>query len=115
MVAKSRRGLGLARNIGVVIAASLAALLLCEILLRVLGVNYPLLRWTDPIRGVAHIPNTRFMAQAGRKRFLIQINRDGWRRPDVALEHPAGTFRIALLGDSFIDAVELPIDRTAAE
>jgi hypothetical protein len=115
MAAKNRRGLGVARNLGVGIAASLVALLLCEILLRVLGVNYPLLRWTDPVRGVAHIPNTRFMAQAGRKRFLIQINRDGWRGPDVALEHPAGTFRIALLGDSFIEAFEVPFDSTVGE
>ena len=33
----------------------------------------------------------------------------------VALKHPAGTLRIALLGDSYIEAFEVPFEKTAGE
>jgi hypothetical protein len=104
-----------ARNLLLVGLAVLVALLICELVLRLLGVSYPVFVWTDPIRGVAHIPG----AQGGRVlpdgHRWIEINRDGWRGPDVALEHPPGTLRIALLGDSFIEAFEVPFDSTVGE
>ncbi len=95
-------------------AGALAALLLCELLLRALGVSYPVYVWTDPVRGVGHIPGMRSRRQSD-GRSWIEINRDGMRGPDVSLEPPAGTFRIALLGDSFIEAFEVPFEETVGE
>jgi lysophospholipase L1-like esterase len=92
----------------------LAALLLCEALLRLLGVSFPVYVWTDPVRGLAHIPG----AKSGYKfegRSWIEINSDGMRGPEVSLAHPAGTYRIALLGDSFIEGFEVPFDSTVGE
>ena len=103
------------RNLGLTVAALVATLLLCEILLRVLGVSFPVMRWTDPIRGVAHIPNSRSIVRNHRKTFVVEINSDGWRGPEVALAHPSGTFRIALLGDSFIEAFEVAFENTVGE
>ena len=100
-------GRRLAGNIALAGAALLASLVVCELLLRLLGVSYPVFVWTDPVRGVAHIP--------GVKSSWVEINSDGWRGPEVALKHPAGTLRIALLGDSYIEAFEVPFEKTAGE
>jgi hypothetical protein len=88
-------------------AGLLVSLLVCELVLRLLGVSYTVYVWTDPIRGVAHIPGVK-----GRR---IEINSDGWRGPEVALERPAGTYRVALLGDSYIEAFEVPFEETVGE
>ena len=104
-----------ARNSLLALLALGVALGVCELVLRLLGVNYPVLVWTDPIRGVAHIPGaTGGKILPGGRRW-VEINSDGWRGPDVALEHPPGTFRIALLGDSFIEAFEVPFESTVGE
>jgi hypothetical protein len=100
-------GRRLAGNIALAGAALLASLLVCELVLRLLGVSYPVFVWTDRVRGVAHIP--------GVKSSWVEINSDGWRGPEVAREHPAGTLRIALLGDSYIEAFEVPFGKTAGE
>ena len=95
--------------------AMLLALLFSEVLLRLLGVDYPVFVWTDPVRGIAHIPGAKGGITLPDGHRLVEINRDGWRGPDVQLEHPPGTLRIALLGDSFIEAFEVPFDSTVGE
>jgi hypothetical protein len=114
-VPERRRGLrALAGNLLLAGAAVVAGLVVCELLLRLLGVNYPVYVWTHPVRGVAHIPGAKSVKQyAGHS--WIEINSDGWRGPEVALEHPPGTFRIALLGDSYIEAFEVPFEKTVGE
>jgi hypothetical protein len=82
--------------------------------LRVLGVGYPVFVWTDPIRGVAHIPGAKSLLQYEGRNW-IEINSDGLRGPEIALKPSPGTFRIALLGDSFIEAFEVPLEKTAGE
>lgn len=104
----------LAGNLVLAGAAVLAGLVVCEILLRFLGVGYPVYVWMDPVRGVAHIPGTKSSKQYEGHSW-IEINSDGWRGPEVALKHPPGTFRIALLGDSYIEAFEVPFEKTAGE
>ena len=104
----------LAGNLVLAGAAVLAGLVVCELLLRLLGISYPVYVWMHPVRGVAHIPGTKSVKQfAGHS--WIEINSDGWRGPEVALKRPPGTFRIALLGDSYIEAFEVPFEKTAGE
>jgi hypothetical protein len=101
-------------NLALAGAALLVSLLVCELVLRLLHVSYPVFVWTDPVRGMAHIPGAKSLNQyAGRS--WIQINSDGWRGPEVPLKHPAGTFRIALLGDSYLEGFEVPFEQTAGE
>jgi hypothetical protein len=95
--------------------ALLLALLLCELALRMLGISYPVYVWTDPVRGVAHIPGAAGGPRLSDGHRLIEINRAGWRGPEIAPAHPAGTYRIALLGDSFIEAFEVPFEKTVGE
>lgn len=115
-VSGRRRGLPqLARNLLLAGAALLASLLVCELLLRLLGVGYPVYVWTDPVRGAAHIPGMKGGERQSDGRSLVEINSDGLRGPEVALDHPPGTFRIALLGDSYIQAFEVPFGKTVGE
>ncbi len=101
-------------NLALAGAAVLTGLLLCELLLRILGVSYPVYVWTDPVRGVAHIPGAKSRVRSDGTR-RIEINSDGWRGPETTLKPPAGTFRIALLGDSYIEAFEVPFEATLGE
>jgi hypothetical protein len=110
----TRRGLSrLAGNVLLATAGLLASVLLVELLLRLLGIGWQVYVRPDPIRGVAHIPGARSIRQYEGQSW-IQINSDGWRGPEAALEH-RGTFRIALLGDSFIEAFEVPYEKTVGE
>jgi hypothetical protein len=102
-------------NLGLLAAGVLVGILVCEILLRLLGISYLVFNRTDPIRGVAHIPNIKATRRGvDEPRVLIEINSDGWRGPETALKHP-GIFRIALLGDSFIEAFEVSFQNTVGE
>lgn len=104
-----------ARNLALAGTALMVTLLLCELLLRLLGVHYPVYVWTDPLRGIAHIPGARGGDRDDNGRPWIQINRDGMRGPETPLQHTPGTLRIALLGDSFIEAFEVPFDSTVGQ
>jgi lysophospholipase L1-like esterase len=110
-----RRGASrMAGNLVLAGAAVLVGLLVCELLLRLQGVSYVVYHWTDPVRGVAHIPGAKSERQYQGGRW-VEINDDGLRGPAVSLDKPAGTFRIALLGDSFIEAFEVPYEKTVGE
>jgi hypothetical protein len=101
-------------NVALALVGVLASLAVCELVLRLLGIAYPVYLWTDPVRGVAHIPGMRSARQADGQS-LIEINSDGLRGPEIKLKRPPGTYRIALLGDSFIEAFEVPFDKTVGE
>ncbi|MEP7176832.1 MAG: SGNH/GDSL hydrolase family protein [Gemmatimonadales bacterium] len=103
------------RNLLLAGGAMVVGLLVCELVLRLLGVSYPVYVWTDPVRGVAHIPGATGGPRQPDGHRRIEINGDGMRGPDIALKHPPGTFRIALLGDSFIEAFEVPFEQTVGE
>jgi hypothetical protein len=105
----------LARNSLILVAALVIALLVCELALRMLGISYPVFVWTDPVRGVAHIPGVSGGKLLPDGHRWVEINSDGWRGPDVPLKPTPGTLRIALLGDSFIEAFEVPFDSTVGE
>ena len=92
-VSERRRGLRpLAGNLLLAGAAVLAGLVVCELLLRLLGVSYPVYVWTHPVRGVAHIPGAKSVRQyAGHS--WIEINSDGWGEdPRPHSTHPPALF-----------------------
>jgi hypothetical protein len=111
---RRRRWSRLAGNLVLAGAGMLAGLVVCELLLRLLGISFPVYVWMHPVRGVSHIPGVKSSKQYEGHSW-IEINSDGWRGPEVALQHPPGTFRIALLGDSYIEAFEVPFEKTAGE
>jgi hypothetical protein len=102
------------KELALVGVALVASFLLAELLLRLIGVSYPVFIRTDSIRGTAHIEGAEGWYRSEGESW-VEINRDGLRGPDVAVEKPAGTFRVALLGDSYIEAVQVPFDQTVGE
>lgn len=51
---------------------------------------------------------------ADEARVWVRINRDGLRDREHSLEKPAGSLRVALLGDSYLEALNVPFEKTFA-
>jgi hypothetical protein len=96
-----------------VITLILSLLLLAgigEVLLRVLPLgryrSAPF-RQYDPVIGLSLIPNMKVVHSRGCFTGLVETNRWGFRDRDRTLEKPPGAFRIALIGDSAVEAVHV--------
>ncbi|HYW73321.1 MAG TPA: SGNH/GDSL hydrolase family protein [Pyrinomonadaceae bacterium] len=86
-------------------------LLLTEVFLRVAGYSAPLFYGPDYERGIALRPNIAGTYQReGRNN--VSINSAGLRDREHPLAKPPGTIRIALLGDSYCEALQVPMAQT---
>jgi len=86
-------------------------LLATEVTLRILGTAYPLPYLPDVNVGSRLRPG--FSAWFSKEGLAhVQINRAGFRDREHELEKPANTFRIAVLGDSFAEAVQVSLQDT---
>ena len=91
--------------------STLLALLAAEGALRILGVSYPNFYGPDPRRGWALIPGARgWWTKEGRA--WVQVNRDGLRDEEHPRPKPPGEVRIAFLGDSCTESVQVPLGQT---
>jgi len=87
---------------GILIGAVLA-----ELMLRVAGFSYPEFYQPDATRGYALRPGKEGWYMKEGKAF-VSINSDGLRDREHAFAKPTGTFRIAVVGDSYPEA--FPVD-----
>jgi hypothetical protein len=100
----------IAANIALVAISLVVAILLSEITLRFLGVTHPVFMAHDPVRGMAaHRP--------GAKRWFteeslayVAINSTGLRDREHNLNKSPETIRIAVLGDSFAEALQVEME-----
>ncbi|MEQ8192872.1 MAG: hypothetical protein RIB59_00140, partial [Rhodospirillales bacterium] len=98
------------KNSLLVLASLAAAVLIGEIGLRVAGIAYPEFNRLDSEFGWSPRPNTEgFHALEGRAR--NKINNEGFRDIDHDVAKPPKTFRIAVLGDSFAEGREVPLEQ----
>jgi hypothetical protein len=89
----------------------LAALVIGEIGLRLLGLARPAFYTYDQYRGWALRPGAEgWDVKEGEA--YVSINREGFRGPETTIAKPPGTVRIAVLGDSFTEAQQVAEDRT---
>jgi len=100
-----------ARNAALALAATAAALLAGELALRAAGFSFVKFWQPDPLTG------SRLRAgvqgwQTDEGRAYVRINSQGWRDREHPLAKPAGTYRIAILGDSYAEAMQVDIERT---
>src|SRR5947209_6847739 len=90
--------------IGVVVA-----LVLLEIGLRVVGYSSPELYETDETLGYRLIPEmSGWYTREGRS--WVEINSDGFRDVEHSIEKPPDTYRIAVIGDSYVEALQVNRD-----
>lgn len=88
-------------------------LLTAEVALRLLGVSFPAPYAIDEHCGSKLQPGFRGVwSQEGYSAF--HVNQLGFRDREHAIEKPKGTVRIAVLGDSYIEALQVADDATFA-
>lgn len=91
-------------------AALAVSLLAAEVALRVIGFSYPLFYERDWHTGGALRPGARgWWTREGRA--YVVISSDGLRDREHSRDKPPGTFRVAVLGDSYAEALQLPMEQ----
>ena len=108
---RSRRKGTFRQKLYLVLFGLLFGLLLCEIFLRVIGYSYPIFYTTDYYRGFALRPGIEGRYQREGASY-VRINSDGQRDREHAKTKPPDTVRIAVLGDSFAEAMHVPMEQT---
>lgn len=99
------------KRLGLVAAGVLGALLIAELGLRLIGIQYALPYRPDPHCGSRLQPNLSFRyIQEGNA--LVQTNSFGNRDAHREKSKPAGCFRIAILGDSYCEALQVAREAT---
>ena len=84
--------------------------LIAEIALRITGYSYPEFYKLDYSRGYALRPDIQGWYRKEGEAY-IQTNRDGLRDRDHSQTKPANTIRIAVLGDSYVEALQVSQDQ----
>ena len=96
---------------GAIVAASIAiALVLGEVALRVVGFSYPNFWKPDAIMGTVLTPGMEGW-QRDEGKAWIKVSSQGLRDREHSVAKPAGTYRIAVLGDSYAEAMQVDMDR----
>ena len=87
------------------------ALVIAEIGLRIVGISYPSFYQVDEYRGHALIPNfSEWWISEGKG--YVSINSDGLRDKEHSTTKPENTYRIAVIGDSFSEAIQVNAEDT---
>jgi hypothetical protein len=107
MAKGSERG-GVGRRVKVLVVASsvLFALAVAEVALRLVGYSYPVFYTTDAARGYALKPGMEgWYRKEGAS--YVRVNSDGLRDREHAREKAANTLRVAVVGDSYAEALQV--------
>ena len=106
MAARSRLG-----RLGLLLVSLLVTLGLAEVALRIAGVSYPNFYRPDPDLGWSLTPGASgWWKKEGRA--FVRINAAGERDLPHPLAKPPGTLRIAVLGDSCVESLQVPLEAT---
>jgi hypothetical protein len=98
-------------NLALIITALFFAILVFEIGLRLAGISYPSFYTWDEYRGFALRPGAEGWFRSEGESY-IQINNAGLRDREHAKVKPANTLRLAILGDSYAEALQVSIEQT---
>jgi hypothetical protein len=97
-------------NLAVMLGGVALALVILELALRLLGF-LPSSQMPDRLLGDRWVPNAPYhWTVEGDTRG--RINRAGWRDHDYSERKPPGTTRILVIGDSYVDGFQVPLDST---
>jgi len=98
------------KNLAVAGASVAVALVLGEAALRVAGFSYPNFWRPDPFVGTALTPGMEGWQRDEGKAY-VRVSSQGLRDHEHSVAKPAGTYRIAILGDSYAEAMQVDEDR----
>lgn len=102
---------GARAKLAVAATATLLALLVGEAALRIAGVSYPNFYRPDADRGWGLQPGASGWWRKEGQAF-VRINGAGLRDQEHAVPKPPGHLRIAVLGDSCVEALQVPVEQT---
>ncbi|HMS86093.1 MAG TPA: SGNH/GDSL hydrolase family protein [Nitrospira sp.] len=94
-----------------ILGSVLIGLILAELGLRVVGISYPIFSQFDGDLGVSLRPQAEGWFKREGEAF-IRINSAGLRDREHALPKPDHVLRIAVLGDSYAEALQIPMEDT---
>ncbi|VXD12833.1 conserved exported hypothetical protein [Planktothrix serta PCC 8927] len=110
-------------NTSLVFGSLVLAIVLGEIALRIAKIEYPpplpadseSLAYTvkDPYRGWSPRPNVKTVWAGEGEVSELKMNSLGMRDQERTQAKPANSYRIAFLGDSFMEALQVPLEKTA--
>src|SRR5882672_4699562 len=111
MTRKRARARRLFARLLLILVGFLVGGIVAEFALRVAGYSFPEFYQLDEVRGVSLLPGAEGWYRKEGEAY-VRINSDGLRDQEHALAKPEGTFRIAVLGDSYCEA--LPVSTAEA-
>jgi hypothetical protein len=101
-------------NLLLMLSSLLLAFVLAEIGLRALGIAHPRMMRPDFHRGFSFVPGAEcWNTREGRT--YVEINSQGFNDRERALEKASGGYRIAVLGDSYVAALQVERERRFTE
>ena len=99
------------QNSSLIVISIIITILFCEIILRIIGFSNIILTQEDKILGYRLKPGSEGWYQ-DEGRAYVKVNNQGWRDIDHSKEKPNNALRIAILGDSYAEAKQVPIEKT---
>ncbi|HKU48187.1 MAG TPA: hypothetical protein VJQ58_14985, partial [Burkholderiales bacterium] len=98
------------KNLTLVAASLAVALVLGEVVLRIVGFSYPNFWVPDPVTGTRLRPGMEGW-QRDEGGAYVKVSSQGLRDREHSISKPADTYRIAILGDSYAEAMQVDEDR----
>src|SRR4051812_10752854 len=98
------------KNLAVALVSVAVALVLGEMALRVVGFSYPNFWRPDPVVGTVLAPGMEGW-QRDEGSAYVKVSAQGLRDREHSVAKPAGTYRIAVLGDSYAEAMQVDLER----
>lgn len=97
------------RRLGLMLFGLIFGLAIAEVALRIIGYSYPEFYVTDSARGYALRPNAAGWYRKENEVY-IQISSDGLRDREHSKAKAPNTIRIAIIGDSYAEALQVPLE-----
>src|SRR5258708_9660810 len=98
------------KNAAVVVVSVALALVMGEAALRLVAFSYPNFWEPDPLTGSKLRPGMEGW-QRDEGRSYVKISSQGLRDREHPIGKPAGTYRIAILGDSYAEAMQVELEQ----